>query len=423
MRTRLWLGVGAFALVQAGATMPLTDRMPHAPSWLGPAAARAQSTATEGGEGGEGVQMPSSYVLPSAEPVAGYDAGPQIDSYVALVHATYAKAAADADALRGAIRALLDQPGPDTLAAARHAWINARVAYLQTETFRFYDGPIEEIEGRINAWPMNEAFVDYVEGAPDAGIVNDPALPIDRATILANDQVTDEADVTTGWHAIEFLLWGQDLSAFGPGNRPAADFVAGIGNNDRRRAYLAEVTDLLVEDLESLAQAWAPDAAAGYAAGLRAMDQREALGRIINGMAILAGFEMMAERLAVALDSGDQEDEHSCFSDNTHNDFIYNIRGIRNVWFGDFGEHDGAGLDALVASLDPALSARVTGLINRAEATIADLDQPFDRILAAAPDSAARAEAEAAIKALEHLTAGLVEVGRRLGVVVLVPGS
>jgi len=218
---------------------------------------------------------------------------------------------------------------PETLAAARAAWVAARPAYLETEAYRFYDGPIEAIEGDINSWPMNEAYIDYVEGNPKAGIINNGTETITGAGLAAINQKSDEADVTTGWHAIEFLLWGQDLSTTGPGNRPSTDYIAGEGNNDRRRAYLKAVTEKLVGDLQSLEQQWAPSVAGNYREVFEKLDQREALGRMVNGMAILAGFEFMSERLGVALDSGDKEDEHSCFSDTTKQDFVHDLAGIK----------------------------------------------------------------------------------------------
>ena len=184
---------------------------------------------------------------------------------------------------------------------------------------------------------------------PSAGIINDPAIAISIGEIDARDQKTDEDDVTTGWHAIEFLLWGQDLNADGPGNRPVSDYLAGKGNNDRRRLYLKLVTTQLVADLEKTAAAWAPGDGGNYAAKFVAMPEREAIGRIVNGMAVLAGSELMSERLAVGLDSGDQEDEHSCFSDTTHQDFVYDVKGIENVWKGTYPGGSGPGLEALVA--------------------------------------------------------------------------
>lgn len=401
-RFGLVLGMGGLAGVLA---LGLTG------TWPVDGGASASVIETEG--------LPSTYRLHQG--AADYDASPQIDAYAQLVFRSYRKAADDAASMQSTITSLLGEPTERTLAAARHAWLNARVAYLQTEAFRFYDGPVEAIEGRINAWPLNEGFIDYVRGAPESGVVNNAALTVSLGTVLRHDQVTDESDVTTGWHAIEFLLWGQDFSLSGPGDRPVADYRPGVGNNDRRRDYLRVVTQLLVDDLNELAGQWAPGNTDNFAARLRGMDQYEALGRILNGVAILAGFEMMGERLGVALDSGDQEDEHSCFSDNTRNDFIYDLRGIRNVYFGDVGGTIGAGLNELVRSIDPALDDRITALLRVAEAAFADLDQPFDAVLATPEGSPARAEAEAAVDALSDLSQGFVDVGVRLGVLVLLP--
>ncbi len=400
-RLGLVLGSGLAGVLALGLTGP----------WPADYAASASVVETEG--------LPSTYRLHQGP--ADYDASAQIDAYAQLVFRSYSKAADDAASMQNSITALLAEPTEQTLAAARHAWLNARVAYLQTEAFRFYDGPVEAIEDRINAWPLNEGFIDYVRGAPEVGVVNNIALTVSLGTVLRHDQVTDESDVTTGWHAIEFLLWGQDFSLSGPGDRPVSDYRPGVGNNDRRRDYLRVVTQLLVDDLNDLAGQWAPDSTDNFAARLRGMDQYESLGRILNGIAILAGFEMMGERLGVALDSGDQEDEHSCFSDNTRNDFIYDLRGIRNVYSGDVGGTIGAGLNELVRSIDPALDDRITALLHVAEAAFADVDQPFDSVLATPEGSLARAEAEAAVDALSDLSQGFVDVGVRLGVLVLLP--
>ena len=309
-----------------------------------------------------------------------------------------------------------------TLAAARAAWVEARPAYLVTEAFRFYDGPIEETEGQINAWPMNEAFIDYVDGKADAGIVNDASVSLSIDEIIARNQASDESDVTTGWHAVEFLLWGQDLSADGPGSRPASDFVAGEANNDRRRDYLRLVTHQLAEDIEDVGEAWEPDED-NYAASFLALPPREALGRIINGMAVLAGFEFMSERLAVALDSGDQEDEHSCFSDTTHQDFVYDLVGIENIWNGTYPDAEGPGIKGLVERVDAALAEEVTALLADATAKVAALGDPWDQVLAAAPDSPERAAAEEAVTALQALGEGLKRAGNELGVLVQIPSG
>jgi putative iron-regulated protein len=415
---RIWTGLTA---AFAGAALSS-----HAAAVAPETSVQVVTFAASGGEGGEGGGEGSGttiYLLESKDPKQfDYDAKAEIDGYIALVRDSYASAAADAKTMRAAIQAFLAKPSTDSLAAARAAWVKARPSYLVTEAFRFYDGPIEAVEGRLNAWPMNEAYVDYVKGDPKAGLINDPAKPVTLATINTLDQSKDEADVTTGWHAIEFLLWGQDFSATGPGNRPYTDYVPGAGNNDRRRAYLTLVTDQLVADLDGLTKAWDPAAKDSYAAKLKGMAPREVLGRALNGMAILAGHEFMSERMSVALDSGDQEDEHSCFSDTTHQDFIYDLKGIKAVWTGQGPSRAHAGLGGLVGRRDPKLRTEIDALFANTEARIAALDAPWDQVLASPPGSPARKEAEAAIRALQALGDALKRAGVALGVLVQIPG-
>jgi putative iron-regulated protein len=378
--------------------------------------------AAAGEGGGEAGSGQSTYALGSTDPKAyQYEAPAQIDAYIDLVSAAYEKSAADARPLQTAVNALLAAPSDETLKAARKAWIDARPSYLKTEAYRFYDGPIDAVEGEINAWPLNEAYIDYVEGKPDAGLVNDPKAKLDVDGLEGLNQKQDEADVTIGWHAIEFLLWGQDLSATGPGDRAFTDYIAGQGSNDRRRDYLKLVTDQLVKELDELTEKWKLGEPNSYATIFKALPTREAIGRMINGMAILAGSEFMSARLAVALDSGDQEDEHSCFSDNTKNDFVYDLAGIKQVWTGDDGDKKRAGLDELLRSQDAALADKIDGILADTEAKVAVLGDPWDQVLAKPKDSPERKAAEAVVTALQSLATELTLAGKKLGVLVLIP--
>lgn len=424
MKTRLWLGVGAFVL--AGAVVPVTrtddaNASPRTGTIKIPA--RAIPIA-EAGEGGEGGGAPAFYSLTSSDPNAySYDAEPVINAYVDLVRDSYAKAAGDAAAMNAAINAFLANPDQNSLDSARKAWIAARPAYLVTEAFRFYDGPIDAIEGQINAWPMNEAAIDYVEGDAKAGLVNSMDMALTEDLLLSSNQANDEAEVTTGWHAVEFLLWGQDLSPDGPGARPASDYVAGTPSNDRRRLFLQLAAARLETDLKGLHDAWTTSDGEAYSAKFLGLPLREAIGRMLNGVAILAGFEFMSERMAVALDSGDQEDEHSCFSDTTHQDFVHDLAGIKAVWTGNGVGKDRPGLDDLLRSLDPALAGDIDTLVANAEARIAALGNPWDQVLAAEPGSPERQAGEQAVASLQALGDGFRKAGAKLGVLVLIPAG
>ncbi|NEP08657.1 MAG: iron-regulated protein [Symploca sp. SIO2C1] len=347
-----------------------------------------------------------------------------IEGYAELVYRNYRDSHQQAVQMRKAIATFLRQPNETTHNAAKQAWIQARQSYLQTEAFRFYEGPIDFIdpntgeegpEGRINAWPMNEAFIDYVRGKPDAGLINNPSFEVSIENILTNDQVSDEADVTTGWHAIEFLLWGQDLNAQGPGQRSFQDFIPNQGNNNRRRDYLKLVTERLIEDLMFLEDEWKPNAN-NYRADFINRDPKETIGKIFTALATLSAFEMASERMAVALDSGNQEDEHSCFSDTTYQDFVFNAQGIYNVYLSKYEGYDGRGFDQLLAQLNPALNQKMMAALNETKAAIAKINQPFDQVLASPTTSPEREEVEVAIEALEDQAEIFQELGAVLGV-------
>ena len=423
LKTNLLLGAGAIALTQT-LTLWSGALVPAAAAAEAPLSAAASEEGGEGGEGGgESGGVPASYALASTDPAQwSYDASAVIDGYVAGARGQYLAAAAAARTLQAEVDAFLEAPAQETLDAARAAWVAARPAYLRTEVYRYYDGPIEAVEGGLNAWPMNEAFIDYTKDAPQGGLINDPAFEVSEAAIMARNQATDEADVTSGWHAAEFLLWGQDLSAEGPGDRPFTDYEPGTPAADKRRAYLKATVGRIVADLDGLAAAWDANAPGSYATTFKALPPREAIGRIVNGMAVMTGHEMRVERMAVALDSGDQEDEQSCFSDTTKMDFVYDLEGVAAVYYGRTAGQQAPGVDTLMKTLNPERAARIDALFGEAMTRINALGDPWDRVLASAPDSPERAAAEATVTTLGELAGEMKASGTDLGVLVQVPG-
>lgn len=340
--------------------------------------------------------------------------------YGELVHASYADTLDGARKLQAAVNAFVAAPSQDGLLAARKAWLAAREQYGQTEAFRFYGGPIDGAdgpEGRINAWPMDEAYVDGVANAPTAGIINKPEVAITADALSALNEKDGEENISTGWHAIEFLLWGQDLSADGAGQRSVEDFVDGKAPNaDRRRHYLKVVTDLLVADLAGLEQAWAPGQKNFRA---RFVADTGSLAKIVSAIGILSRGELAGERIEVALDSQSQEDEHSCFSDNTHRDIVANAKGIQNVWRGQYVRADGStlagpGVRDLVAARDAAVAKKVDQQIAASVSAAEAIPAPFDQAILAG--SAGRGKVEATVVALKSQTEGLVEAARALGI-------
>lgn len=344
--------------------------------------------------------------------------------YATLVHANYQDVLTTAVTLQDAIKAFTAAPSADSLAAARKAWLTAREYYGQTEAFRFYGGPIDSDdgpEGRINAWPMDESYVDSVNGKKTAGLVNNRKQAITKKALSGLNERGGEENIATGWHAIEFMLWGQDLSESGPGNRSFEDFVDGKAPNaDRRRQYLTVVTGLLVDDLSGLVKAWAPGQKANYRAKFE-KGGNESLRKMFVSLGSLSRGELAGERLEVALASQDQEDEHSCFSDNTHRDAVTNAKGIENVWLGRFVRVDGSTLQGpslrdLVAAKNTALagktSQQISGSVKAAEA----IPAPFDRAIAGAKDAPGRVSIEKTIASLTAQSNDIVAAANAVGI-------
>jgi len=320
-------------------------------------------------------------------------------TYADIAAAGYGDSLKTAGALQGAVQEFLAAPSAEGLEAARHAWLAARVPYQQTEVFRFGNPMVDDWEGKVNAWPLDEGLIDYVvaEGtAPMAGYDENPASNLN---VVANDsfaisgeavdatEITPvlleetlheaggaEANVATGYHAIEFLLWGQDIGAYDAtaGQRPWTDYDTGNactnGNCDRRAVYLKAATDLLVSDLEFMANAWAE----GGDARNSVLEDPNGLSRILTGMGSLSYGEQAGERMQLGLLLNDPEEEHSCFADNTHNDHFYDALGIRNVFAGEY-----VGVDGTVTQ-----GASLQDLLNEAAPSVADaLSDALDRTM------------------------------------------
>jgi putative iron-regulated protein len=313
-----------------------------------------------------------------------------LKTYADIAEAAYSDSADTARTLKLAVDAFLAKPTDDNLRAARAAWIAARIPYMQTEAFRFGNPIIDDWEGRVNSWPLDEGLIDYVDtsiyGADSAenelytaNVIANKSLTIGGKKLdtskITKELLADvlqeaggvEANVATGYHAIEFMLWGQDLNATGPGNgnRPATDYDVKScthANCARRAEYLRAATDLLVDDLAWMAAQWGPDGSARK----KAMDGSDEAGltMIMTGLGSLSYGELAGERMKLGLMIHDPEEEHDCFSDNTHASHFFDALGIRNVYLGAYRRADrslvsGPSISDLVKAKSPEVDAEV----------------------------------------------------------------
>jgi len=377
-----------------------------------------------------------------------------LETYADIAQAGYEDSVTLAKDLQSAVEALVASPSEETLAAARDAWVASRVPYMQTEVYRFGNPVVDDWEGKVNAWPLDEGLIDYVDAsygiesgenaAYAANVIANPQLTlggdtVDASTIdaaLLEDTLHElggvEANVATGYHAVEFLLWGQDLNGTdaGAGDRPWTDYAKGDactnGNCERRSAYLLTSTSLLVSDLEWMAAAWAPEGEAR--ADLTADGEDAGVARILTGMGSLSYGELAGERMQLGLLLHDPEEEHDCFADNTHNSHYYDAQGIVNAYRGRYTRVDGSTVEGvsvsqLVAAENAEADAAVVASLDATMAAMgamkdrADNGEAYDQMIGEG-NSEGNAVVQAAI---DGLTAQTKEIEQAVAVLGLEP--
>lgn len=349
---------------------------------------------------------------------------PVLETYAQIVLATYEDTIAGARELDIAIDALLDNPSEETLNAARERWRAARIPYGYSEAFRFYAGPIDSEtgpEGQLNGWPLDENHIDAVatdkyNATPGLNIIgNAKDFPeITAELIAAQNEAGGEKNIASGYHAIEFLLWGQDMNnpPESAGQRPHTDFIprgdAATDVNARRGKYLKAASTLVLSDLESVAAQWRDSKEPNYRTSFVSGDVYTGLKRMFTGIAALSEVEMAGERMNVPLLSSDQEEEQSCFSDLTADELRANAAGIEHVYYGRYQRRDGStitgpSLADLVKAKDARAAEEITARITRTREILAAVKNPFDREILA-ENVAGRARMQAAIDALRAQT-------------------
>lgn len=342
-----------------------------------------------------------------------------VQHYAKIAFASYSDAEASARELHVALKRFTAAPSEQSLEDAKQAWIDARHPYLQTEVFRFYGGPIDDergLEPLINGWPIDEFYIDYVEGAPESGIIQD-SINYPRITpelLERQNERAGETAITCGFHAIEFLLWGQDRSDEGPGRRPVTDYTQSPHAN-RRKDYLLACGELLVRHLHQVARAWTPEQTGNYREAFLSNKPLRSFWYALYGLQTFAGKELAGERLLVAWDTQAQEDEHSCFSDNTLVDLQSDLLGISNLYHGVYLRKNnqllrGPGLKTVFAKMTTheaqELEHGIQEALRRAEA----IPPPFDQAILGTDETLGRKSILACVEVLEDLAFTLSQI-------------
>ncbi|AFM05548.1 putative iron-regulated protein [Bernardetia litoralis DSM 6794] len=347
-----------------------------------------------------------------------------LSNYANIVYASYEDSYNTAKLLDDAIQAFAQNPSEATLEAAKTAWKAAREPYGQTESYRFYGGPIdgdEGVEGLINAWPLDESYIDYVTGNPTIGIINNPTdFPtIDKQVLMDANEQDGETNISTGYHAIEFLLWGQDVTlGAGGGDRAFTDYTT-ADNADRRTTYLLTASSLLLDHLQFVLNEWTPNTSGNYRDSFEnSSNPKSRLLEVLVGVASLSKGELAGERIFVALDEPDRENEHSCFSDNTDRDVVTNALAIDNVYFGRYTRTDGTTVSGTSISdifelADTEKTALLDAKMNETMVNVNAVQNPFETEIVEADG---RARLQACVTSLTEQADMILEIASLYGI-------
>ncbi len=382
-----------------------------------------------------------------------------IQTYSDIAQAMYQDSLTQAVKLKAAITQLINEPSEENLSAAKKAWKAARVSYQQTEGYRFGNPVVDDWEGKVNAWPLDEGLIDYVDASYGKESDENPAYTLN---VIANEklvmgketvdalQITPEllsgklheaqeveSNVATGYHAIEFLLWGQDLNGTGPGAgaRKASDYDlknCTNGHCERRAQYLNAATDLLVSDLKDMVAAWSEKGQART--DIMAKNDNDKLATVLSGLGSLSYGELAGERIKLGVLLHDPEEEHDCFSDNTHNSHYYDQVGMNAIYTGRYKRIDGSvlygpSLAEYAKAKAPQANARLVNLMKQTDAKMQVMKDTadsgkmaYDQMLGAGNDAGNKILLDV-VDALVNQARGIEQVVSELGLKIELEGS
>ncbi|MCG8414936.1 MAG: hypothetical protein MI746_12020 [Pseudomonadales bacterium] len=294
-----------------------------------------------------------------------------LENYFFQIDSDYSAVAESLATLQSDIESFLSSPSESTLVSARTSWIAANSQYELTSAHRYFaDAVLPEdlsleffqVQYQINHWPILPGYLDYVDGYPNSGIVNDMTVSLDSANLRQQHGAFDINETSIGFHVIEFLLWGENLGGDDP--RPYTDFlpqtelsaqqrsdgmeVSQLSNN-RRRLYLQTSAQVLRDDFQTFMSLWAEGSSA-LRTELAAESGTGLLLNVLDGLTGLLTEELLVRSLYPMLNGDFNESLPSAFSKSSQNAVSSHLTSLETLLL-DIKGDDGTNLDILLSDL------------------------------------------------------------------------
>ncbi len=294
-----------------------------------------------------------------------------LQGYLFQIDSDYSAVAEALVMLQTEIDSFLAAPDESSLDSVRRSWLAANSQYELTSAHRYFADAIFtddfalqffQVQYEVNHWPILPGYLDYVDGYPNSGIVNDMTVSLEPINLRQQHGAFDINEVSLGFHAIEFLLWGENLEGNNP--RPYTDFLAQTEltpvqlsdgmevsqlSNNRRRLYLQTSTQILREDLQNLMSLWA-EGSSIFRTELATRSGTALLLNVLDGLTGLLTEELLVRSLYPML-NGDFEDSlPSRFSRSSQNAVSSHLTSLETLLL-EIQVDDGTNLDSLLTEL------------------------------------------------------------------------
>ena len=271
--------------------------------------------------------------------------------YVQQIDTDFKQAGIEIEKFQSSIATLTDQTNIENLSLSKQAWLNAHSAYELTTLHRYYvtqlmgeqdSLALMQLQYQINHWPIVPGYIDYVDGYPDSGIVHDINVNLDADSLREQHGSFDVSEVTLGFHAIEFLLWGYDADSVA---RPATDFDAVLEltpkeiesgytleqlSNNRRRLFLTVVADTLVNDFLALQSLWLAEEPS-ISQRIESISGTELIVILADSMSAMLTQELLQRSLYPMLNGNFVESVQSPYSRSTQNAVSSQLSGLERL--------------------------------------------------------------------------------------------
>jgi predicted lipoprotein len=286
------------------------------------------------------------------------------DFSINVAQATYNDLSAKTTRLYNNIQQFNTSGSDADLNTCKQQWKTARAAWEQSEGFLFGPVSTENIDPRIDTWPINYTDLDSV---------------LNSSSIFTDGFIDSLEDALRGFHPVEYLLFGSN------GTKLAADFTS------RQKEYMAALAKNIKNLTAEVANDWNPSTSNNYhiqfvtagESGSIYTTQRAAFEELVSAMAGICD-EVANGKMEEPFASQDPSLEESPFSKNSIIDFTNNIKSVENIYLGKYSTN-GKGVEDFVKQYNLSLDGTIKQRISNAIAALGNITDPFGAAIFSQP--------------------------------------